>query len=146
MDQHETDKLLDQIDLLAATQRPADFLERSDEIGIAQAAIAMLDQADPPIPYSNFLCLPEVIMAAPELVFYYHNVAMVPYRSMKDIGLNVSAAEASAGLSRERALDIASFLNHVVSGLIIATGVSRHRHHELFFGNLGMSGKTGGEG
>lgn len=139
MDQLETEKLLDRIDLLATTYRRADFLEQSAEIGITEAALAILDQAEPLIPYTNFLCLPEIIMADPCLVFYYHNVAMVPHQTMKNIGLNVGAIEESAGLSVDRATDIASFMNRIACALIVATGVSKYRHRELFFGNLGMS-------
>lgn len=146
MDQLETDKLLDRIELLAITSRRADFLERRDELGITEAVLRILDQADPPIPYTYFLCLPEIIMADPDLVFYYHNVAMVPYQTMKCSGLSVSAVEASTGLTHDRATDIASFVNRIVSALIIATGVSRYRHYELFFGNLGMSRATGNIG
>ncbi|MCB0072861.1 MAG: hypothetical protein KDE20_15425 [Caldilineaceae bacterium] len=135
----DLDDLFSRIDDLAQSYDKEDFWEQGENIGVATEALEILDQSIPPIPYTNFFCRPELFIVQPDLVFYYRNIALLSDKVMKGIGLHVTTTEARRGLSHERAVEIATYLNRVVSGLIIATGVSPRRHIEMLMANVGES-------
>lgn len=136
---YELDDLVDRVEALAQSYDKEEFWEQRGTIGIATEALEVLDQFDPPIPYTNFFCQPDLIVAQPDLIFYYRNIALLSDKVMKGIGLHVSRTEARRGLSHQRAVEIASYLNRVVSRLLIATGVTRRRHTDILMANIGES-------
>ena len=139
MNEPTLDDLMSQIELLATSYKAEQYWERCDELAIAHTALEILDRPDLAISFANYFCCPEFLMAQPDLLFYYRNIAMLSDQSMNGIGLDVSQVEMESGLSRDRAAEIASFLNGIVSSVIVQTGVSRYRHIELFMANLSAS-------
>jgi hypothetical protein len=133
------DALLAEIQRLADTADHEEFYERAEHLGLSTAALRLLDDADPPIPYVCYFCLPEFLIARPQLAFYYRNIAMLSDKVMRGIGLNTGGMEAGSPPTPQRATDVAAYLNRVVSGLLMKTGVSPQRHLEMLFANLGDS-------
>lgn len=133
------DDLLKQVGDVARAIDQEDIREQAGQLGIDSRALDLLDAADPPISYSYYFCSPETLRRLPQLCFYYRNIAMLSDKVMRDIGLATSGIENGTPPTAEKATEIAVYFNHVVSGLITRTGVSHHRHIQMFMANLGDS-------
>lgn len=133
------DNLLSRIDHLATTLSVDQYWERCNDLEIDGAALDILDRAEPPIPFGRFFVTPEALVAEPDLLYYYQNLAMLPASTVAGLGTNAGSYEACRGLSHEQATEIATLCNRILSKLIVLKGVSQYRHVELFFGNIGLN-------
>lgn len=131
------DGLLDQVEELAKAADKEDISELATTIGIDRRKLQLLDNANPPIPYLRFFCTPDILVRYPELTFYYRNVAMLSDKVMRDIGLHTAGYERGALMGAAQGMEIARYLNQIISGLLMSTGVSRLRHLEMLLANLG---------
>ncbi len=134
------DKLLDLVDELARSYDKEDFCEAADAVGIQVNALKRLDEAEPPVAYPYYFCLPNVLVKHPELVFYYRNVAMLSRKVMRGIGLDTSSFE-DEGLapSAPVASELAAYFNRITSSLVLAGGITPYRHIVMMMANLGDS-------
>jgi hypothetical protein len=129
--------LLRQIEDLANTADKEIIRESADILGIDVRALDLLDNADPPFAYTYYFCTPDTLINHPKLIFYYRNIAMLSAKVMRGIGLDTAIYESGGIPTRERAAELAAYLNKIVSGLIIDMGVTRLRHIEMLMTNLG---------
>jgi hypothetical protein len=109
-------------------------------IGIDSSALDMLNQQEPPVPYSYYFCTPEMLIDNPHLVLYYRNVAMISSKVMNNIGLDTTQHETGIPLPEDKAHQIASHLNQIVSSLVLQVKLfSKQRHLEMVYANIGAS-------
>jgi site-specific DNA-methyltransferase (cytosine-N4-specific) len=133
------DSLIKQVEDLARSIDQEDIREQTVQLGIDARALDLLDDEHPPIPYGYYFCTRETLQSLPKLCYYYRNIAMLPDKVMRDIGLPTSGIENGFAPAAERASEIAVHFNRVVSGLLTRTGVSSHRHIQMLMANLGDS-------
>lgn len=136
----EIDKLLASVDEISQAYDQEDFFEMGNDVGIQIDALKRLDEADPPIRYAYYFCLPEVLIKYPQLVFYYRNIALLSRKVMRGVGLDIENFEV-LGLtpSEEIARNLATYFNEITSKLVLAGGVSPYRHIVMMTANLGDS-------
>ena len=134
------EQLLDLVDDLTHSYDKEIFYEAAAEVGIQVKALKRLDQAEPPVAYPYYFCLPDALVEHPELVFYYRNVAMLSRKVMRGIGLDTSGFE-DKGLAPAAsvAAELAAYFNRIISGLVLAGGVTPYRHIVMMMANLGDS-------
>jgi hypothetical protein len=135
----EIDDLLNLVEDLGKTTDKEEIAESADALGIDLKALTLLDNVDPPIPYPYYFCTSNFLVQHPELAFYYRNIAMLSAKVMRGIGLDTIEYEAGNAPTKETATEIAKYLNPIISGLILDTGVTRNRHIEMLMANLGDS-------
>lgn len=130
------DGILDTI--MGITYEKEDIHERREELNIQENALALLDNANPPISYLLYFSIPEFLIRYPELVMYYRNMAMLSRKVMKGIQLPTDAQEdKNIPPSSELAIELSKYFNGIVSKLILASGVSPNRHLEIALSNVG---------
>lgn len=123
---------------IAAEYSKEETRAAAEALGIDVAALTLLDQADPPIPYPLYFCTPADLIEHPRLVMYYRNVAMLTRKAMNVIGLGTEAYE--LGLVAPPpgiAAELAHYFNRIVAEIIKVVGVTPRRHIESAFANLG---------
>ena len=134
------DTMLARIEERAKVYDCEDFCESADEMGIAIEALKLLNQAEPPIPYPYYFCLPQTLIQHPELIFYYRNLAMLSRKVMRGIGLDTEAYEERGVVPSEEIADVlAAYFNRITSQLVLAGGVTPYRHVVMMTANLGDS-------
>ncbi len=128
------------IDKVAAVQYDNEvWRESANELSISPFALDVLDQADPPIPYPQYFCTPEMLQTDPLLIIYYRNVAMVSRKVMQGTGLSTLQYEVGVQPSYEIAKQLAQYFNAIVSPLITQVNITPRRHLEMVFANIGDS-------
>lgn len=134
------DDLFNEIESLSKSYDKEDFYQEADSLEIDVEALTVLDSIDPPIPYPYYFCKPKWLTGYPQLIFYYRNVAMLSSKVMSGIGLNTKLFEdGRLSPTTEEATEISTYFNKITSSLIKVGGVTRNRHIEMLFGNLGDS-------
>lgn len=134
------DVMLARIDEIAKDYDCEEFCEASDEVGISLEALKLLNQAEPPIRYPYYFCLPQTLIQVPELIFYYRNMAMLSRKVMRAIGLDTEQYEERGVVPSEKiALVLAVYFNRIISKLVLAGGVTPYRHIVMMTANLGDS-------
>jgi len=134
------DELLDTVKRLSENYDKEDFYERYQELGIDQKALSLLDNIDPPIPYSYYFSNPLYLTKNPELIMYYRNVAMLSKKVMNGIGLNTAAYEERGVTPTDGlALELSKYFNGIISKLILISGITPNRHLEMALTNIGDS-------
>jgi hypothetical protein len=78
----ELDGLLDTIEQLAVESDREEIYESAAQLGIDVDALAILDNARPPISYPFYFCTSTYLVQHPQLVMYYRNVAMLSRKVM----------------------------------------------------------------
>jgi hypothetical protein len=132
------DTLLDLVDKLARSYDKEDFYESAGAIDIKIDALKRLDQANPPVPYPYYFCMPDTLMEHPDLVFYYRNVAMLSRKVMRGIGLDTgSFEEFGVAPSEPVAHELCTYFNKITSDLVLEGGVTSYRHIVMMMANLG---------
>lgn len=130
------DSLLNKIDALSENIPREEFINWADDIGIKHSALDRLD--DNQIPYPYYFCRPDTLINEPELIFYYRNVAMLSNKVMNDIGLNTERFEEGRDApSEEKADDLATYFNEIISDLVLENVLSKYRHIVMMISNLG---------
>jgi hypothetical protein len=128
------------VDELAAQYDKEEMYETAARFGIDPAALVLLDQAHPPVPYPYYFCMPDHLIAHPQLMMYYRNVAMLSQKVMRGIGLSTDAYELNLSAPPAAvAAELAHYLNRIVSELVKAGGVTPQRHIQMAMANLGDS-------
>jgi hypothetical protein len=90
--------------------------------------------------YPYYFCLPDTLVAHPELVFYYRNVAQLSAEAMRLVGLNTQAYEvARIPPTIDAARELARYFNRITGNLVLAGGVTPYRHIEMMMANLSNS-------
>lgn len=136
----QIDTLLGLVDKLVRLYDKEDFYESADKININLDALKYLDEAQPPIPYPYYFCMPGVLIEHPKLVFYYRNVAMLSRKVMRGIGLDTSNfEEIETSPSEDVATELCTYFNKIISSLIVKGGVTPYRHIVMMIANLGDS-------
>jgi hypothetical protein len=136
----EIDKLLALIDEISEVYDQEDFFEIAADIGIQLDALKQLDEANPPLRYVYYFCLPEILTKYPQLVFYYRNIALLSRKVMRGIGLDTENFEVhDMSPSEEVAHSLAIYFNEITSRLVLSGGVSSYRHIVMMIANLGDS-------
>lgn len=135
------DELLKAVDELANSYDKEAFYEVATDIGIKTDALLRLDQADPPLPYPYYFCMPNTLAEQPQLVFYYRNVAMLSRKVMRGIQLDTEAyEELGTKPPPEAAYQLARYFNAITSDLILQSStIPPHRHIVMLSANLGDS-------
>lgn len=134
------DSILEIIRSISKSYDKEDIIQSANELNIDLAALRILDEANPPIAYPYYFCIPQWLVKNPELFFYYRNVAMLSSKVMNGIGLSTKAFEENSQIpDLDYASEIARYLNGIISSLIEIGGVSVNRHLEMLLGNLGDS-------
>ncbi len=125
---------------IAAKYDKEEICEGAAPLGIDVAALTLLDQADPPVPYPYYFCTPDYLIEHPRLVMYYRNVAMLSRKVMNGIGLGTDAYELNlVAPAAGTAAELAHYFNKIISELVKTGGVTPQRHIEMAFANLGDS-------
>lgn len=128
------------VDQLAARYDKEEMYESAAQLGIDPDALVLLDQAHPPVPYPYYFCTPDHLIAHPQLVMYYRNVAMLSQKVMRGIGLSTEAYELNLSAPPAAvAAELAYYLNRIISELVKAGGVTPQRHIQMAMANLGDS-------
>jgi len=136
----QIDTLLGLVDDLVRLYDKKDFHKCAAEIGIDTDALERLDDAQLPIPYPYYFCMPCTLMEHPELVFYYRNVAMLSLKVMRGIGLDTECFEGlGVPPSKQVAGELAMYCNKIVSELIKEGGITPYRHIVMMMASLGDS-------
>lgn len=136
----EIDKLLASVDEISQEYDQEDFFEMAGDVGIQIDALKRLDEADPPIRYVYYFCLPKLLIKYPQLVFYYRNIALLSRKVMRGVGLDIENFEVlGMAPSEEIAHNLATYFNEITSRLVLAGGVSPYRHIVMMTANLGDS-------
>lgn len=136
----DIDSILEEHEELAVGYDKEDWRERANSIGIDDIALDLLDSSNPPLPYVYYFSSPQLLMASPQMVFYYRNVAMLSSKVMRGIGLDCSRFELSGeALPIDRAIELSTYFNEITSKLIQDGGVSKNRHFAMFMAILGDS-------
>lgn len=134
------DDALATIAKIAAEYDKEEIGEAAETLGIDVAALTLLDQTDPPIPYPYYFCTPAYLTEHPRLVMYYRNVAMLSRKVMSGIGLSTEGYELNlVAPSDSIAAELAHYFNRIIGELIKTGGVTPQRHIEMAFANLGDS-------
>jgi hypothetical protein len=134
------DSILEIIRAISKSYDKEEIIQAANELNIDLAALRILDEANPPIAYPYYFCIPQWLVENPDLFFYYRNVAMLSTKVMNGIGLSTKAFEENSQIpDLDYASEIARYLNGIVSSLIEIGGVSVNRHLEMLLGNLGDS-------
>jgi hypothetical protein len=115
------------------------WYEATASLQVDTEAIRALDACDPPVPYPFYFCTSDILIQYPELITYYRNVAMVPEKAMRDMGLNTAAYEAGRVPPLDVAVELAHCFNRIVSVLVTTGEVTPRRHLEMAYVNLGAS-------
>lgn len=132
------DDVMATVERIAVEYDKREIWEAAETLGINVAALRLLDQADPPIPYPLYFSTPACLIERPRLVMYYRNVAMLSREAMKDIGLDTESYELNLAVPpHDVAAELAHYFNRIVGEMIKVTGVTPRRHIELAFANLG---------
>ncbi|MCB0196391.1 MAG: hypothetical protein KDJ65_30845 [Anaerolineae bacterium] len=136
----EVDKLLALVDEISELQDKEDFFYLADKIGIQINALKSLDNANPPVHYARYFCLPKILIQYPQLIFYYRNIAMLSRKVMRGIGLDTKSFELDViEPSEEIAHKLATYFNEITSELVLKGGVTPYRHIIMMSANLGDS-------
>jgi hypothetical protein len=134
------DRIVEAIEQRAKTYDMEVWREAAASAGIAGVALDILDSYHPPIPYPYYFCLPAELVDEPRLILYYRNVAMVSNKVMNNIGLDTTQYEVGAPLDLDKAGQIASHLNQILSALVQHTDLhGENRHIEMAYTNIGAS-------
>ncbi len=134
------DAIIAQVEHLAMTYDMEAWREASAEAGIMPEALDILDGYNPPVPYPYYFCLPNDLIATPQLVLYYRNVTMVSNKVMKNIGLDTTQYEVGVPPEADKATQIAQHLNQITSSLVLQTPLfGKRRHIEMTYSNIGAS-------
>lgn len=134
------DALLDKVSALATTNFDReDVAERAIELGISRDALRRLDSFDPPVAYTRCFCLPENLMAQPEIAEYYRNVAALSSKVMKAYGASVSKTMMKRGVDAETAYLFCRVVNTVMSELVLDEAFTPSQPRQLLMLNLGDS-------
>lgn len=115
-----------------------DIHERRAELNIDEAALAQLDNANPPIPYPFYFSTPTYLIEHPALIGYYRNVAMLSRKVMRGIGLSSDTYE-DMGIapSLDAALELTRYFNGIIGKLVTVAAVTPNRHVEMALSNIG---------
>lgn len=134
------DGILAEIDRYAAAFDMEVWREAAPQFGSDLSALTTLDQHEPPVPYPYYFCLPQMLIDNPRLVLYYRNVAMISNKVMNNIGLDTTGHEIGVPMSQDKAEQVASHLNQIISSLVLQAGlISQQRHLEMVYVNIGAS-------
>lgn len=134
------DRIVDAVEQRAKTYDMEVWREAAAAAGVAGIALDILDSYNPPIPYPYYFCLPAELVDEPRLILYYRNVAMVSNKVMNNIGLDTTQHEVGAPLDSDKAAQIASHLNQILSSLVQHTDLhGENRHIEMAYTNIGAS-------
>lgn len=134
------DSILVEIDRYAVAFDMELWHEAAPQFGIDSSALTTLDQHEPPVPYPYYFCLPKMLIDNPRLVLYYRNVAMISNKVMNNIGLDTTGHEIGIPMLRDKAEQVASHLNQIISSLVLQAGLfSQYRHREMIYANIGAS-------
>jgi hypothetical protein len=136
----EIDKLITLVDELSKKYDKEDYFDLAGEIGIQVDALKSLDEADPPIRYAYYFCLPDILIQYPQIIFYYRNIALLSRKVMRGVGLDTQNFEVlGISPSAEIAQSLSTYLNEITSRLVLEGGVSPYRHIIMMTANLGDS-------
>jgi len=136
----QVDAILEAVDTLAKAYDLEDYHQVAEEANIAPAALNHLSAQERRIPYPYYFCLPETLIARPDLIFYYRNVAMLSSQVMRGIGLDTQPYELQHyPPDRETATALARYFNAITSNLVLEGGATTYRHIEMMMANLGDS-------
>lgn len=134
------DRIVAAIEQRAKTYDMEVWREAAAAAGVDGIALDILDSYSPPIPYPHYFCLPSELVNEPRLILYYRNVAMVSNKVMNNIGLDTTQHEVGAPLDSDKAAQIASHLNQILSSLVQHTDLhGENRHIEMAYTNIGAS-------
>jgi hypothetical protein len=134
------DAILEAVDTLAKTYDLEDYHQVAEEANIAPAALIYLSASERRIPFPYYFCLPETLIARPDLIFYYRNVAMLSSKVMRGIGLDTQLYERQHyPPDRETATALARYFNAITSNLVLEGGATTYRHIEMMMANFGDS-------
>ena len=130
------DELLETIRVIPYDRE--EIYERRTELNIDEAALALLDNSNPPIRYPFYFSTPTYLIDHPDLIMYYRNIAMLSRKVMRGIWLPTDAYEDRGDSpSQETALELARYFNGIISKLVTIVGVTPNRHLEIAFSNIG---------
>ncbi len=134
------DRIVEAVEQRAKTYDMEVWREAAAAAGVAEIALDILDSYSPPIPYPYYFCLPAELVDEPRLILYYRNVAMVSNKVMNNIGLDTTQHEVGVPLDSDKAAQIASHLNQILSSLVQHTDLhGENRHIEMAYTNIGAS-------